>query len=117
MNKKEFKVGDKVKILLDPLSHGGDMSSLLLEVEVLDREESIQCDDDGGVEVMLDVAIYRVLSEKEVEWGGGEEVSYGNWAHSPMVGRFESIVSLNGGRWHYTVWPTEVDFVEEVVSE
>ena len=105
--RRELK--DKETIILDPLSHGNQMSCLRIEVEVLDVQSSPQLHEDVEVED-LGVAAYRVLSQQEVDYyDNSVPVDYGNWGDS-MVGQVHTIVSINDGPWHHTHWSNEVEF-------
>ena len=110
VKQKPLKVGDRVRILLDPLSHGKDMSSLKISAEI------INCDDmflyEGNTESQISVAVFRILTQNEVELGGGESVSFGNWNPS-MVDRTYIIVSIDKAAWMHMAWNVKVDFMEE----
>jgi hypothetical protein len=118
---KTLTVNQKVKINIDPLSHGDDMSYLRIEVEVLDVQGTshvIEVDDgEFEVELKLDVAILRVVSQEEFDYFEAEPTplppgrSGSNWGDS-MVGSYMSIVRFNEV-WRHTYWPIDVDFVEE----
>lgn len=108
---KKIELKDRFKILLDPLSHGGNMSSLLVEVEVLDEQSAPHLVPDEDVDLEIDVVVLKVLSQQEVEWGGGSLVDHGNWGEG--IPEFMSIVSVNGSPWEHTACGEPVDFVDE----
>jgi hypothetical protein len=111
--KRELKIGEKVTIILDPLSHGAKMSDLHIDVEILDVQGCPQTfenpDSEQETEIDLDVAVYRVISQKEMD--GDSEVDYGNWGS--MLGRVQTIIRILNGDWKHTCWPVSVEFKGE----
>ena len=102
----ELEADQKVKILLEPLSHGARMTSLLIEALILDVQTAPQCHDD--FEADISVAAYRVTSEDEVD-DNGISVDDGSW--SPMTGAVQTMIKIGDGPWTHTTWPSVVNFV------
>jgi hypothetical protein len=106
--RKKLKVGDVVKILLDPLSHGEDLTSLLIEGQVLVSDHGSQSDYGEGIEFELAVASYKITGQTEMELGELVPKNSGNWPD--LVGKVETMTAINDGPWTHMSWPTEVDF-------
>lgn len=110
---KELKAGDVVKVLVDPLSHGENMVSLLVEVEIE------QCDtvrvEALDSELVIDVAIARTVSQQATEYGNHLVLKEDDGTWGDLVGNLESWIRVDGGSWQYTCWQIDVDIIEETV--
>jgi hypothetical protein len=107
---KNIETGSTVKIMLEPLSHGGQATYLRVTAQVIDSQ-STEVISESDEEVKVSVAVLKFVEMRE-EYGDGSLSCLDEWS-TVKVDCIETIVSVDNGPWMHMCFPVAVNFVEE----
>ena len=117
---RELKGNDRFFVLLDPLSHGDNMLSCLVEYEAIRVDPAVVSNSaENEVELEIEVAVLRVISAITTEYGNENVPSPddGSWRPEKMVGQIWTIVRACDQSWQHVLLNNEVDFVDKLIPE
>jgi hypothetical protein len=113
---RKLNIGEKFFIRVDPQSHGDDMGSIRVELEVVERQaigldigfprDEVDFIPSGTGGIDLHIAVCRILSWVELHDDGTPRSA----EEQIKPCEFETLVRVGDERWHHTVWIMPVDF-------